>query len=240
MSSLLFISYSRGLSKAEIDKSVFENRKIVIKFVKKVGSKVKVVTLHITLGMLLVFSRVEATDAMGLVPMPQSGIVVRDNRIESVGVSKVRLDAQKEFKITFIKPRDLPLCIYMMDNQFTGNPEISKLIKQIRGGALPEAVMGLVMVIMLWQILKIKGFQIPVVHPNGARLGPANGGIQRHLHHQKGTVNFRVRMSDSKEVSTNVVQTQTQMSGFVKNGKVDLNKCLAEVRRRCQNPPITS
>jgi hypothetical protein len=34
------------------------------------------------------------------------------------------------------------------------------------------------------------------------------------------------------QLSTNVVPTQTQMSGFVKNGEVDLHKCLDEVNRR--------
>ena len=34
------------------------------------------------------------------------------------------------------------------------------------------------------------------------------------------------------QVSTNVVPTQTQISGFVKNGKVDLNQAFNEVNRR--------
>ena len=44
----------------------------------------------------------------------------------------------------------------------------------------------------------------------------------------------------SKQVSTNVIPTQTQASGFVKNGQVDLKKSLDEVYRRaaaigCEN-----
>ncbi len=34
------------------------------------------------------------------------------------------------------------------------------------------------------------------------------------------------------QLSTDVVTTQTQMSEFVRNGKVDLHKCLDEVNRR--------
>ena len=34
------------------------------------------------------------------------------------------------------------------------------------------------------------------------------------------------------QLSTNVVPNQTQMSGFVRNGKVDLHKCLGEVNHR--------
>jgi hypothetical protein len=37
------------------------------------------------------------------------------------------------------------------------------------------------------------------------------------------------------QLSTNVVPTQTQMSGFVKNGKVDLHKCYDEVMRRSES-----
>ena len=58
------------------------------------------------------------------------------------------------------------------------------------------------------------------------------------MHHPKGGGRIRVRMS--KQVSTNVIPTQTQASGFVKNGQVDLKKSLDEVYRRaaaigCEN-----
>ena len=81
-------------------------------------------------------------------------------------------------------------------------------------------------------------FQLPIVHPNGAIVRPANVGIQGHLHHPKGGGRIRVRMS--KQVSTNVIPTQKQVSGFVKNGQVDLQQSLDEVYRRaaaigCEN-----
>ena len=37
-------------------------------------------------------------------------------------------------KITFIKYRELPVCIYMMDERFLKTSEASKLINKIRGG----------------------------------------------------------------------------------------------------------
>ena len=45
-------------------------------------------------------------------------------------------------------------------------------------------------------------------------------------------VNPQSSREELTQLSTNVVPTQTQMSGFVKNGKVDLDKCLNEVNRR--------
>lgn len=45
-------------------------------------------------------------------------------------------------------------------------------------------------------------------------------------------VNPQSSYEELTQLSTNVVSTQTQMSGFVRNGKVDLHKCLDEVNRR--------
>ena len=73
----------------------------------------------------------------------------------------------------------------------------------------------------------IDGFQIPVVYPNGEVHRPANGGIQQQINHPKHGVRTIVRMSKSNECPA----YQTQMSGFVKNGKVDLNQAFNEVNR---------
>lgn len=45
-------------------------------------------------------------------------------------------------------------------------------------------------------------------------------------------VNPQSSREELTQLSIDVVPTQTQMSGFVKNGKVDLHKCLDEVNRR--------
>ena len=70
--------------------------------------------------------------------------MILDSRITSIKVvpSNVRLDVQKQYKITFIKPRELPICIYMMDEQFLRKPEVSKLIKKLRGGSWITALIG--------------------------------------------------------------------------------------------------
>jgi hypothetical protein len=45
-------------------------------------------------------------------------------------------------KIRFIKPSELPLCVYMMDEQFLRTPKVSKLIKELRGGSLTTSLIG--------------------------------------------------------------------------------------------------
>jgi hypothetical protein len=80
----------------------------------------------------------ENAGAMGLTPMAQAPIMKLESRIASTKVvpSNVRLNFQKQDKITFLKNRELPLCIYMMDEQFLRNPEVSKFIKKLRVGQM--------------------------------------------------------------------------------------------------------
>jgi hypothetical protein len=118
----------------------------------------------------------------------------------------------------------------MMDEQFLRNPKVSKLIKELRGGSLTEAAIAVVVIIFIWQIMGvgIEGFQVPIVYPNGARVRPANGGIQGQLHHPKGGGRITVRMSNSNQCPANAMQ----VSGFVKNGRLDLREAFNEVQRR--------
>lgn len=48
-------------------------------------------------------------------------------------------------------------------------------------------------------------------------------------------INPQSSREELTQVSVNVVLTQTQIYGFVKNGKIDLHKCLNEVNRRALN-----
>ena len=136
-------------------------------------------------------------------------------------------------KIRFVKPSELPLWVYMMDEQVIKTPEISKLIKKLRGGNLIETAGVLILIVVMWQIMGvgIEGFQLPIVHPNGGVHRPANGGIEQYINHPKHGGRIRVRMSESNQCPAH----QTQVSGFVKNGKVDLCKCYDEVMRRSKS-----
>ena len=134
MTSLRSISHTSELSEVDklaINKSVFENRLAVRKFLKKVRVKGKVIIISTALGIMIFFSGVENVDAMGLTLMPQAAIMRLDNQIVSTKFvpSNVRLNIQKQDKITFIRSRELPVCIYMMDKRFLNTPEVSELIK---------------------------------------------------------------------------------------------------------------
>lgn len=87
MTALLYISYSSKLSEADklaIDKSVFENRLAVSKFVKKVSGKSKVIVISTTLSILILFSGIEKVDAIRLSTLPQAPIIKLDSRVGSV------------------------------------------------------------------------------------------------------------------------------------------------------------
>ena len=102
------------------------------------------------------------------------------------------------------------------------------VINELRAGSrLTEAAWLLLTIWMLQQ--QSVGFQpvIPVVRPphveaaHNLLFGKPKSDGQSRLH-----------LSNSNEISTNVMPTQTQLSGFVKNGKVDLNQAFSEVNRR--------
>ena len=116
MSSLLYISYSSGLSEADklaIDKLVFENRKAVIKFFEKVPRKGRLFIIATAVGVFIFFSEMGNACAIGLTPIHQAPIMRSgsDSRIRSTRFvpSNVRLNVQKQDKITFIKNRQIPL-----------------------------------------------------------------------------------------------------------------------------------
>jgi len=102
-----------------------------------------------------------------------------DSRIRSTKFvpSNVRLDVQKQYKITFIKPRELPICIYMMDEQFLRKPEVSKLIKELRGGSWTTPLIGNVICMALLYTLWIIGTESfglgPVLNRNWGEYGSA-------------------------------------------------------------------
>ena len=45
-------------------------------------------------------------------------------------------------------------------------------------------------------------------------------------------VNLQSSRQELTQLSTNFATTKTQISGFMKNGEVDLHQCLNEVHRR--------
>lgn len=173
MTSLLYYSYSSGLSEADklvIDKSVFENRLALRKFVKKVHGKSKVIVISTTLVILVFFSGIQNVDAIGLSRLPQASIVRLDtpNSYTSVGRSGISIHGLKQDKVLFLRNRELLPFVSIMDERFIRNNEISKLIKGLRGGSWTTALIrNAVFLAVLYTIWVLsggtKGFVTPRV-----------------------------------------------------------------------------
>jgi hypothetical protein len=168
---LLFFRIKRN-GKVSIDNSVYDNRLGVRKFLKKITGKRKVIVVSTALGVLIFFSGMETAHGMGLSPMPQFPISIERSYSTMYSTkivpSNVKINFQKPDKIKFIKHRELPLCIYMMDEQFLRTPKISKLIKELRGGSLTTSLIGnavfLVVLYGVW-ILSEGSFVTPQQNP---------------------------------------------------------------------------
>jgi len=170
MASLLYISYSSRLienDKLIIDRQVSRNREKVCIVVKTLTSnakdKTKKVIVVILLGGALSFNNVQPSKAIGLSMPPVPVVRVQPNYKDTYKMEVAPTVSPKLDKITFIKSRELPLCIYMMDERFLKTSGASKLINKIRGGSSIEAVTALVVIVVIWQIVGvgIEGFVLP-------------------------------------------------------------------------------
>ena len=168
----MYISYSSGLSEDDkliIDRQVSRNQERVCMVVKTLASnaknKTRKVIFVIVLGGAIYFSNVEPSRAIGPSLPPRSVPVVRvqQNYKDAYEIKVAPPVSPKLDKITFIKYRELPGCIYMMDKRFLKTSEANKLINKIRGGSLIEAATVLVVIVVMWQFLGvgIEGFVLP-------------------------------------------------------------------------------
>ncbi len=246
MTALLYYSISSDLTEdeiIEIDKQVDNNREAVCIFVRdircNVKDKTKRLIIVISLATVIWFSNSESVEAIGLSIPPAPVIRVRPIYQHNSKVKRAKLIARKKDLIAYKSPKEMLFLMYLTDPRLSSNQQVLELVKELRGGSWglvgTTAFLGLIVLILSMG----EGFQVPIVHPNGVVHRPANGGVHHQINHPKHGGRITVRMSESNQcpahqtqLSTNVVPTQTQMSGFVKNGKVDLNKYLDEVNRR--------
>ena len=145
--------------------------------------------------------------------------------------------------------------MYLTDAKISSNQEVLKLVKELRGGSWglvgTAAVLGLIILIFSmgegfvpnnlnpgWGLDRPNPFQPPtaehryppaydLLFPRRTCYADRPGGSV-----MMAEVNPQSSREELTQLSTDVVPTQTQMSGFVRNGGVDLHKCLDEVNRR--------
>ena len=123
-------------------------------FVKNVTLNGKRKIFVIIVGMIVIFSDVKSADAIGTSPPLQPRVVrimSNQNTNRLIQPSQVKLDL--EIKPKIIMPSlsknvknpgelSLPTYIYLMDDKFLRRPEISSIIRELRGGAWSTALIG--------------------------------------------------------------------------------------------------
>nr|YP_010283133.1 hypothetical protein MKU15_pgp058 [Nitzschia traheaformis]ULD15897.1 hypothetical protein [Nitzschia traheaformis] len=262
MTALLYISYSSELSeddKLMIDRQISINREKVCIVVKTLASnakyKTKKIIVVIILGGALYFSNVQASEAIGL-SMPAAPVVrVQPSYQYDSKIQIAKVIPRKKDLIIYKSPKKILFLMYLNDPRISSNQEVLKLVKELRGGSWgllgTAAFLGLIILIFSmgegfvpnnlnpgWGLERPNPFQPPasdhkyppyygLFFPRKTCYADRPGGSQI-----MSGVNPQSSREELTQLSTNVVPTQTQMSGFVKNGKVDLDKCLNEVNRR--------
>lgn len=211
------------------------------------GKKIVVV---ISLTTVIWFSSLESTEAIGLTtPVRTTPIVVIQRSYEhdsEIQIAKV-IPRKKDF-ITYKSPKEISFLIYLGDSRLSSNQQVLKVIKGLRGGSWDTVIFIGVIIVILSQ-----GAAFVSNNPNrGWGLNPFQPPTAEHRYppsydlvfprrtcyadrpggSQIMAVNPQSNREELTQVATNVVPTQTQMSGFVENGKVDLQKCLDEVNHR--------
>ena len=168
---------------------------------------------------------------MGTSMVPQTPIVritqSSSNQYSNVGPSKVLINYQKEDKISLRNVCEIDPYLYLLSPEFAIQIDrekvIKKALKKIRGGSLSELAVGLAIIILILQFkeIGIEGFQIPMARPNGAIWGTGGRGAQAPHLNQKPGGRFTLRMSNSQQVSTNVVPTLELMKTSALHQKLE-------------------
>ena len=170
--------------------------------------------------------------------------------------SKVRIAKvipRKKDIIVYKSPEEIWSLIYLTDRRLSSNQEVLKLVKELRGGSWGFAETGVVVVILIilifakgegfvpnnpnpgWGLERQNQFQPPRAkqrHPPAYDLFFPRRTCRPGGSLMMTKVNPQSSREELTQLSSDVVPTQTQVSGFLINGKINLDKCLNEVNRR--------
>jgi hypothetical protein len=262
MTALLYISYSSELNEEDkliINKSVFENREavcIVVRDIRcNVRDKTKKLTIVISLTSVIWFSTLESAEGVGLNMLPKPTVRVQPSYQHDSKVEIAKVILRKKDLIAYKSPKEILFLMYLTDPRLSSNQQVLELVKDLRGGSLGLIGTAAFLVVIILIFSMSKGFVPYPVDPGGGlnRPNPFQPPTAEHKYSPYydlflprrtcyadrpggSQILARVNPQSSREeltqLSTNVVLTQTQMSGFVKNGEIDLHRCLDEVNRR--------
>jgi len=258
-----------GMKLVQITNSIVlltRDREVVYGFVRNIpsngkGKSKRVIIIGLRLS--LCFSNIQLSEAMGLSvpPAEMERILPSFEHPSKMTVPKVI--ARKTDRISYKSNKEILFLMYFTDRRLSSNQQVLKTIKVLRGGNWgligTTALLGLMILIFSmsegfvphpvdagWGLGRQDPFQppsAPYIFPPyydfflPQRTCPADrpGSSQMMF-----GVNPQSSRQQLTQLSTNVVQTQTQASGFVKNEKVDLHTAFNEVNRRaseigCEN-----
>ena len=220
--------------------------------VKRKSKRIVVVSILVS---TLWFSNVQPSPAIGLSMPPAPVVRVQPSYQHDSKVKIAKVIPRKKDLIAYKSPKEILFLMYLTDPRLSSNQQVLELVKELRGGSWglvgTAAFLGLIILIFSmgegfvpnnpnpgWGLDRPNPFQPPTAEhryppyydlffPRRTCYADRPGGSQI-----MAGVNPQSSREELTQLSTNVVPTQTQMSGFVKNGKVDLHKCLDKVNRR--------
>ena len=119
----------------------YKNRQFFCTIKARMTYKTKVITISVVFIFGSLFGMPTEARPIGVTPIvtsaPEIHRTAPQHFYQHAPTVNPRLD-----KIRFIKPSELPLCVYMMDEQFLRTPKVSKLIKELRGGGITSLLIG--------------------------------------------------------------------------------------------------
>lgn len=128
---------------------IYRNRQFFCTIKDRMTDKKKAITISAVLIFGSVFAMPTEARPIGISPIitsaPEIHRTAPQQFHQHASTVNPRLD-----KIRFPKPSELPLCVYMMDERFIRTPEVSEMIRKLRGGSLLGNTIFLVVIYAIW------------------------------------------------------------------------------------------
>jgi len=165
MTALLYYSISSNLTEdeiIEIDSQVGNNRETVCIFVRNFAANgkdgTKRVILIIALASVVWFSNLESAEAIGL-PMPSPPLVrvqpslSLEHSLKKPGIEKLvpRKPDHISYECFYESKEEILFLLYATDPKLSSNPQVLKIIKDLRGGSWGTVVFIGVIILILSQ-----------------------------------------------------------------------------------------
>jgi hypothetical protein len=216
------------------------------------GKSKRIIVVSV-LGAALWFSNLESAEAIGLSIPPAPVVRVQPSYEHPAELKIAKVIPRKADRISYKSNKEILLLMYLTDSRLSSNQQVLKIVKELRGGDWRLSLLGtaaflgfMALIVAIgegfvppgWGLDRPNPFQPPTAEHRyppyydlffPRRTCPADRPRGSLI---MAELNPQSSREELTQLSTSVVPTQTQVSGFVKNGKVDLRKAFNEVNRR--------